>query len=208
MNEDEDIIAMIPSIPPLPDFIPPINLPKIIPVAPTVKSIPTTTKSPNEYLPPIDVRSGFLPSWDEWKVRKYDETVCSKVNNNLNLVMHEKVKYGKSYPTVEEDERRRGIYEDNMVVVIAANTDFELGESAFETDVNKYADMTTEEFVDSQCGLRRNERSIEPGMNMMTLFMPSPMLEDMAEEEIDWRKKGAVTPVKNQGKTMLLAVLS
>lgn len=111
------------------------------------------------------------------------------------------MKYGKSYDTIEEDERRRGIYEDNMDVVIKANKDFEVGESAFDTDVNKYADMTTEEFVDSQCGLRRNERSIEPGMSMMNLFMPSPMLEDMAEDEIDWRKEGAVTPVKNQGET-------
>lgn len=64
------MIEMIPSLPPLPDFVPPINLPKIIPVTKKVPSVPVTTKSPNEYLPPIDVRSGFLPSWEEWKVRK------------------------------------------------------------------------------------------------------------------------------------------
>lgn len=58
VKADKDIL------PPLPSFIPPINLPRIIPVVTTS----TSTKSPNEYLPPIDVRSGFLPTWDEWKV--------------------------------------------------------------------------------------------------------------------------------------------
>jgi hypothetical protein len=103
--EKEDVIVEAPETvfipqtpPPLPSFIPIINLPKIIPIissspapfqpapkpvepAPLpIKPVPipqiqsrtfaTTTKSPNEYLPPFDVRSGDIIDWNSWKVKE------------------------------------------------------------------------------------------------------------------------------------------
>lgn len=76
-----EVILPVQTPPPLPSFVPIPNLPKIIPVKPVVASTPApfaapkiqprisaSTKSPNEYLPPLDARGDFTSDWVEWKV--------------------------------------------------------------------------------------------------------------------------------------------
>jgi hypothetical protein len=213
--------------PPLPAFVPTFSLPKVIPIissspapfvpAPQIKAEPlpvkpaslpikpapipkiqprtfaTTTKSPNEYLPPFDVRSGDIIDWNSWKVR---ERYIS-FTNHLSTLRCQQAKYNKRYASPKEEAMRRLIFDDNIKMIVSHNDEFEAGLVAYEVDVNKFCDLTSDEFLTMHTGLRRDARSA--GHSSMNVFMPSPMLDMMVEDEVDWRKKGAVTPVKNQG---------
>lgn len=107
-------------------------------------------------------------------------------------------KYGKRYADPAEEARRQVIFQDNIEMIMSHNNEFEAGLVAYECDVNKFGDLTTDEFLTQHTGLKRDTRSAKDH-SMLNVFMPSPMLEMMVEDEVDWRKKGAVTPVKNQG---------
>lgn len=101
---------------------------------------------------------------------------------------------------------RKAIFEENFGQINSHNADFAAGTATYDLSANKYCDLTQDEFAQLHTGLRRNARSLSSssssseGQNMTNVFMPSADLESQVEDEVDWRKKGAVTPVKNQGE--------
>jgi hypothetical protein len=169
------------------------------------------------------------------------------------------------------------IFFENVNIINLHNADYAAGRVTFDMEKNKFCDMTQDEFVKINTGIRGKRKSSHPGygypvpsgqsyvsqeiggqvsftsqdgsskssisyqaskdgssisvqssssslpvspkskssslpvspkefassaqgqQNMTNVFMASSMLEDQTEDEVDWRKKGAVTPVKNQG---------
>uniref|UniRef100_A0A8C3KD96 Cathepsin K n=1 Tax=Calidris pygmaea TaxID=425635 RepID=A0A8C3KD96_9CHAR len=107
-----------------------------------------------------------------------------------------------SPPVVQADEvARRLIWEKNLKYINTHNLEHAMGVHTFELAMNHLGDMTSEEVVRTMTGLkvprgqpRRNE----------TLYVPD--WTERAPAAVDWRRKGYVTPVKNQVNRLLPGV--
>lgn len=97
--------------------------------------------------------------------------------------------YGKNY-IADNEEYRRSIFEQNLREIEAINS----RGLSWTAGVNEYADLTWEEFK-TQIGLAtapQNCSATHSNHKKSGVSIPD-------DDEVDWTKKGVVTPVKNQG---------
>jgi KDEL-tailed cysteine endopeptidase len=86
---------------------------------------------------------------------------------------------------------RRAIFYSNSAKIAEHNTDFKAGNASFTMALNDFADLTHEEFRARYTGGYRTMKSDR----VKSFVLNSRALPS----SVDWRTKGAVTPVKNQG---------
>uniref|UniRef100_A0A6J0TZ91 Cathepsin S n=1 Tax=Pogona vitticeps TaxID=103695 RepID=A0A6J0TZ91_9SAUR len=104
-----------------------------------------------------------------------------------------KEKYGKEYQKEEEEGRRRMIWEKNLQFIMLHNLEQSLGLHSYELGMNHLGDMTSEEVTALLTGLRIPTSQKQNS----TFYRPSLGVE--VPDTVDWREKGCVTDVKNQG---------
>jgi len=97
--------------------------------------------------------------------------------------------YGKSY-SAKELEMRRGHFERSQKTVLKHNREYRAGVHTWYMALTTLADQSPEEFA--------RLRSTKYSPTEMPLADPLPPAGPNPDS-IDWRTKGAVTPVKNQG---------
>uniref|UniRef100_H3CKZ4 Cathepsin K n=1 Tax=Tetraodon nigroviridis TaxID=99883 RepID=H3CKZ4_TETNG len=104
-----------------------------------------------------------------------------------------KLTHRREYGSQNEEAIRRAVWEKNMHVVEAHNQEAALGMHSYELAMNHLGDMTSEEVLEKMTGLlvpMVDQRNATMALNGSVQRLP---------RNLDYRKKGAVTAVKDQG---------
>ncbi|XP_062094384.1 senescence-specific cysteine protease SAG39-like [Humulus lupulus] len=120
------------------------------------------------------------------------ECQCRTLNEASMSEQHEQwmARYGRTYKDDAEKEIRFQIFKKNVEFVESFN---KAGNKPYKLGLNEFVDLTNEEFRASRNGYKKSS-SVPRNTSFKyesVIAVPSTM---------DWRKKGAVTPVKDQGQ--------
>jgi len=100
--------------------------------------------------------------------------------------------YGKNYQTDRDQDLHRAVFQANLQTIRVHNAEYEAGQHTWYMAINHLVDMTSEEFSQLRS-------TYLPARGRAELSV-SPNAERTANPaKVDWRTKGAVSAVKNQG---------
>ncbi|XP_065857740.1 senescence-specific cysteine protease SAG39-like [Euphorbia lathyris] len=98
--------------------------------------------------------------------------------------------YGRVYKDSTEKEMRFNIFKQNVHLIESFNKD---EAKSYKLGINQFADLTNEEFKTSRNGFKGHMCSEQAGPFRYENISAIPT-------SMDWRKKGAVTAIKDQGQ--------
>uniref|UniRef100_A0A1D1YUN4 Vignain n=1 Tax=Anthurium amnicola TaxID=1678845 RepID=A0A1D1YUN4_9ARAE len=94
-----------------------------------------------------------------------------------------------------EKHKRFNVFKDNVRFI----HEFNKRDKPYKLELNKFGDMTREEFRQTYAGSKIAHHVLRRGRPRGSLEFSHGKVADVPPS-VDWRQKGAVTPVKNQGQ--------
>lgn len=115
-----------------------------------------------------------------------------KFNQTFSAQWHQWKSTHKRLYGANEEEWRRAVWEKNMKMIEQHNGEYSEGKHGFTMKMNAFGDMTNEEFRQLVNGYK-HQRHRKGKVFQEPLMLQTP-------KAVDWREKGCVTPVKDQGQ--------
>ncbi|KAF7828689.1 cysteine proteinase COT44-like [Senna tora] len=113
------------------------------------------------------------------------------------------IKNQKVYNGLEEKDRRLEAFKDNLRFIEEHNA---VENRTYKLGLTKFADLRNEEYRAMYTGIKSDpKRRVMKAKNTLTLTNPNSQYRyaysprDRLPAQVDWRKRGAVNPIKDQG---------
>ncbi|KAG4066537.1 hypothetical protein HA402_007173 [Bradysia odoriphaga] len=109
-----------------------------------------------------------------------------------------KLEHSKKYDDPVEERFRQKIFLESKRKIAQHNQLYEMGKVTYKLGLNKYADLLHQEFVSTMNGFNRSTSNLyKSNIKSEAVTFIEPDVD--VPKSVDWRKKGAVTPIKDQG---------
>ncbi|PHT49352.1 hypothetical protein CQW23_09099 [Capsicum baccatum] len=134
------------------------------------------------------------------------QITCRNLQESSSMLeKHESwmARHGRTYKNDTEKAKRAKIFEENVKFIESFNNN---GSKSYKLGINKFSDLTSEEFLryyTTNHGLNNyNKYFSTKSKQLSPTTISSFMYENMSDvpSNMDWRKSGVVTSVKDQGR--------